>query len=357
MRSIQASRDGLDRITEKFKRTGWTQDNLAGRAECSRPTVIKFLAGQLVDKETFKKICLALDLDWGNIADLDREQTDSIKAADIDKLVVSVKQQIRQYIEDRCGKMRVLDMTYPIGVSQIYTDVNILEKITATKWIKISELQKRVYADTHNFDRLSGGTIEKRVLGEDAVNIQHKLVVLGKPGSGKTTFLKHLAMQCLNSKFQSLRIPIFITLKEYSENKNNLSILDFIKNEFRKLVNEENIDFLLAQGRVLILLDGLDEVKEEEQERVCEQIEIFTRDASKLTQDFAIDREKNYQERGKLQNAIKQIEIELNPKQELGENIQKLRQKEFSVYTRNIKKISDREKKGLHDLVCSIDSN
>ncbi|MBO1350962.1 MAG: hypothetical protein EBE86_027965 [Hormoscilla sp. GUM202] len=51
--------------------------------------------------------------------------------ADIDDLVQEVRQSVKQHIQELCGTMRVLDMTYPIGLNEIYTNVNILEKITA----------------------------------------------------------------------------------------------------------------------------------------------------------------------------------------------------------------------------------
>jgi predicted NACHT family NTPase len=365
-RSIHASEDGRRAAQKKFELTGHTQDYLAGSAGCSRQTLNKFLAGRPIDKEKFKSICAALNVDWGEIADLDQEATSSIQAEDIGNLVVTAKKCIGKYIEARCGKMRVLDMTYPIGLSQIYTDVNILEKITSTQWKTVAELQNRVHSDKQNFNRLYGGEAGQRILGEDAVNVEHKLVVLGKPGSGKTTFLKHLAMQCLHGKFQPLRIPIFITLKEYSEKEHSLSILDFIKKELKKLISEETIELLFAQGRVLILLDGLDEVKEEELERVCEQIERFTSDSSELTQEFLIDKENHYEQRTVLEDSLRKLKTVLEPKLSLGKTISFLRQNKMPKYRRIKIKISNQEK-GLNllqdklkektDEIKSIDQN
>ncbi|HEY9669843.1 MAG TPA: NACHT domain-containing protein, partial [Waterburya sp.] len=44
-----------------------------------------------------------------------------------------------------------------------------------------------------------------------------KLRVLGKPGSGKTTFLQHLAIECNQGKFAANRVPIFITLRDFAD--------------------------------------------------------------------------------------------------------------------------------------------
>ncbi len=122
--------------------------------------------------------------------------------------------------------MRVLDMTQPIGLDDIYTSVNILEKITGRGRFSTEELLQRFSAD--DFDRFSlGGVSKEKIPGLDAVAKYSKLMILGKPGAGKTTFLKHLALSCIKGKFQPKRIPLFITLKEFAEYDNKLPMIDF----------------------------------------------------------------------------------------------------------------------------------
>jgi len=40
--------------------------------------------------------------------------------------------------------------------------------------------------------------------------------LMSKPGSGKTTFLQHIAMQCNQGELLPERIPIFIRLKNFA---------------------------------------------------------------------------------------------------------------------------------------------
>jgi len=51
----------------------------------------------------------------------------------IDALVQELRQLVQPDIQERCGTMRVLDMTQPIALGDIYTSVNILEKITGRR--------------------------------------------------------------------------------------------------------------------------------------------------------------------------------------------------------------------------------
>ncbi|WP_200929824.1 hypothetical protein [Nostoc piscinale] len=110
----------------------------------------------------------------------------------IDALVQEIRQQIKPYIKEKCGTMRVLDMPKPIeltGKQGIYTNVNILEAITGRRRLKVAELMQS--CDHDNFERLGlSGVKQKRVSGLEVVQRYSKLMVLGKPGAGKTTFFK-----------------------------------------------------------------------------------------------------------------------------------------------------------------------
>jgi hypothetical protein len=53
--------------------------------------------------------------------------------------------------------MRVLDMEQPIGLGDIYTSVNILERITGRRGLDISELMQN--ADPEQFDRFCLGKV------------------------------------------------------------------------------------------------------------------------------------------------------------------------------------------------------
>ena len=101
-------------------------------------------------------------------------------------------------------------------------------------------------------------------------------MVLGKPGVGKTTFLKYLALQCILDEFRNNKIPLFITLKDYAEAENQPSLLIYISQLFQRYnVADEQVLDLLKHGRAIILLDGLDEVKEEHSSHVLQQIHNF----------------------------------------------------------------------------------
>jgi len=89
------------------------------------------------------------------------------------------------------------------------------------------------------------------------------------------TFLKYLAMQCIEGNFQANRIPVFITLKDFAEIKETPDLFTYI-NQLIELPTLDNLREILQQGQILVLLDGLDEVREEDTKRVLRQILEFS---------------------------------------------------------------------------------
>jgi DNA-binding Xre family transcriptional regulator len=288
--TIKATPQGLSKARKAILRMGYgSKANFAQSIGLGRTTVTKFFQRKPLEYDSFTKICDHLKLKWQDIvepSDLDetadnqpQEQAfeEQNLSTDIDVLVQDIREKIRDTIKKRCGTMRVLDMTQPIGLNDIYTDVNILEKITGRRRIDLPELVQRFDPDSEDFNRYEMGQVaEKRVPGIKAVNRYSKLMILGKPGAGKTTFLKYLAIQCIDGDFQANRVPIFITLKQFAEDDKQENIMNFVSSFIAEQgVTPEEIYQALIYGRLLFLFDGLDEVKEEDSERVIRQIGEF----------------------------------------------------------------------------------
>ncbi|MBW4528783.1 MAG: NACHT domain-containing protein [Phormidium tanganyikae FI6-MK23] len=288
-RGIRASIAGIESAKKALKLKGWTQEYLAGASQCSRQTLNRFLKGIAIEPRIFQAICTELELRWNNIAELEEGSEPVKQTLDIDALVQKVRKQISEDIQKRCGTMRVLDMEQPITIDSIYTTVNILEKVSSYQRISVENLLDG--CDLTNFDRLSLGRVrQERIPGVEAVQRHDKLLILGKPGAGKTTFLKWLTLQCKEGELFPDRVPMFVTLKEFAEASGQPTLLEFVGRQFEECGIETALDMvkhLLRSGRGFVFLDGLDEVRVEDSDRVLNTIrrtsELFERNQFVMT--------------------------------------------------------------------------
>lgn len=281
-RSLRASFPGIQQAKSAFARKGWTQENLAGEVGLkTRQSVWRFFTGQPVERQIFQELCSTLDLDWREIAiDPPAEfpepgEVTNDPVADIDTLVKQVKLQRQSKIQDQCGTLQLLNINRPVNIDHLYINVNILEEIPSQQWLELADLQRFT---SQACDRSSLGAVSQtQMAGVKAVEIYSKLRVLGKPGTGKTTFLQHLAIRCNQSSFAANRVPTFVSLRDFADESRaagEVNLLSYIFEDFRTsgISDLSVLETLLQEGRVLLLLDGLDEVLAQDCRAVVNEI-------------------------------------------------------------------------------------
>ena len=98
------------------------------------------------------------------------------------------------------------------------------------------------------------------------------LIVLGEPGSGKSTLLKFIALTLATNQGKTLglegRLPVLLPLAAYANQlvERDMSLDDFMAYFCQQQTGIRQLDIelkqALRQGSVLLLLDGLDEVRD-----------------------------------------------------------------------------------------------
>ncbi|UKO95965.1 NACHT domain-containing protein [Nostoc sp. UHCC 0870] len=97
-----------------------------------------------------------------------------------------------------------------------------------------------------------------------------QMVILGEPGSGKSTLMQYFALDFASNAEHDL-LPILIQIRDLAKYVEN-NILSYLQEIIPKKYNLTDIpngffDYWLKQGKALILLDGLDEIADENKRR------------------------------------------------------------------------------------------
>ncbi|MCF2150770.1 NACHT domain-containing NTPase [Desmonostoc muscorum LEGE 12446] len=281
---LRASPEGIRAAKTALTDKTWSQHKLAAALGITRQPVSKFFAGESVSRSCFVQICQQLGLSWQKVAGLPEDvifevtAKAQLKDADLDILVREVRQKRQDKIQNQCNILQMLDIAQTVQLMEIYTNINVLEEINNLQWREISDWLKDFKSES-NFHQFRTYKREKKLPGLETVLRHPKLMVLGKPGSGKTLFLQYLAIECNKGQFQPYRIATFIRVKEFAEDTkiDEFNLFDYISQEFISCgVENELTKTLLTHGKLLILLDGLDEVPIENAEKIIIEIRRFT---------------------------------------------------------------------------------
>ena len=178
------------------------------------------------------------------------------------------------------GVIRVLGKGDDIALDSVFTDVYILDEITARRRHSVEELMAR---GIHRFS-LNEEPAQRRN-GIGLVNQGENLYIIGKPGAGKTTFLKYVAVRAVQGRLTNPRLPIFVSLHEMATSSPDGELpepLEFIVKQVEECHFPRAhafVEDLLEHGRALILFDGLDEVRQEgdKRRRLIQMLKSFTR--------------------------------------------------------------------------------
>nr|WP_322720891.1 NACHT domain-containing protein [Nostoc sp. ChiQUE02]MDZ8233980.1 NACHT domain-containing protein [Nostoc sp. ChiQUE02] len=239
-------------------------------------------------------------------------------ATDIDTLVKELRELCCQKIDELYSKIKLLD-TNNVNFDKLYVNTWMLDKPLSKDYKDINQLAEDSVQDadlkkleqetddfffnfrrsfswfsdrtktehTIGFERYQSPPKQlsteaksnqvRKLRGIDFAQEDRFLMVLGKPGTGKTLFLRDLAIACCKRKrnFLCTHIPILIELREYS-NAGQFNLLDIIRDEFEEEYRNR-IEEILYKGRFLILLDGLDEVPENSRQDIQKCIGRFSK--------------------------------------------------------------------------------
>lgn len=195
-------------------------------------------------------------------------------------LVEEVRSRLQGDIERLHGTMPLWGVDHWVPLGELFVDVNILEEVSSNRRSELDDLWQDFSQNPgyRGLDRIGLGKEQQRVSGLEVLTKNNNLMVVGKPGSGKTIYLQRVVTECNAGKLQAYRIPALIMLRNFVEDGREMgySVERYLERYWR--LSDVETKLVLDEGRSLVLLDGVDEVTGEDGKAIAKQIKRFARD-------------------------------------------------------------------------------
>jgi hypothetical protein len=185
----------------------------------------------------------------------------------------------RDHFEARHGQVKVLGMAQPTPLRELYTAAQIIA--CGYLYLDSDEAMERCFRERAR--NVVGGQEREHREGISVANEFQCLTILGQPGAGKSTFLRRIGLEAAlrgeanpfqkQAAYKHDCLPVFLELKHFVPANGLLTAIQ----------TELNIagfpfafaDAVLKEGKFLILLDGLDEVRTDQQDAVIKAVTDF----------------------------------------------------------------------------------
>ena len=159
-----------------------------------------------------------------------------------------------------------------MGLNTLYAAVKFLSD--ADRKYFSTDYMEDLYRQTGN-RRFRVGSDERKD-GLEVANQEQYLMVLGGPGVGKSTFLRKLGLESLKGELTHAQMPVFIELKSFKSAQMSLEQAIVRELEINGFPYADSLaKSMLVEGKLFVLLDGLDEVPSNQVDEVIEQIQDF----------------------------------------------------------------------------------
>jgi NACHT domain len=202
----------------------------------------------------------------------------------------STRRSLERWLSSVEPRVQLLDGMSSLAPALKYENELRVQAIERHKWMKAPHLgQGRLELESNyvepQFRRWPSNDSVDSVTAYDLTSALDRTVVVGNPGAGKTSFASSVCYTVAN-QYQAavvsgrLLTPLMVPLRDIAHDIDEYMIEELLERVSRVHYQigppNEALQYLLVQGRLLVIFDGLDEVQDvSEREAVRDSIELF----------------------------------------------------------------------------------
>ncbi|ATE61837.1 NACHT domain-containing protein [Thauera sinica] len=219
---------------------------------------------------------------------------------------LDVIKQYRLYhfemLKQQVSGIKILGMQNPMDLKNLYYPANvstdIRRRIYTPEWATLDGSISTDYENAAN-EHIGGArystkahrgmnrnrqidNAKTREPGDDYIDKNNRVIILGGPGAGKTTFLKFIALAYSDrdifkrTNLKKTTLPIYIHLPSLAREPD--SVIDFISSPLVSRTDVYAHQFykrLMEKGLCTVLMDSLDEVPTEAKQALIQKVKSF----------------------------------------------------------------------------------
>ena len=218
------------------------------------------------------------------------DAVDRLKASQVTEPQLKVSQDLQQCLAalrkkalKRCEHIKVLDRANVLKTKAIYTEAYFYD-LDDRRRDDYMTVMKELDRDVAEYD-----TQKSFISSLQAVKTNSRLLILGRPGAGKTAFLKNLVLcymdsslnKCVEELGQDLHL-LYLPLRVVAKHIVKYGMITWLVHDIseestNRAAIEDKLRNMFRRGKFLILLDALDETAELFDD-VCNEVEEFLHD-------------------------------------------------------------------------------
>jgi HEAT repeat protein/lambda repressor-like predicted transcriptional regulator len=288
-RGIPATCEGIEKLEARRIEKGWSYDKLTTEAKLSRDTVDRVIARESVEKESIRKIAIALNLqptdivaaeDWNRLPRKSkRKQTSPIATVTESPSTIDIPwREVCRAMLNTQNELTTNPLTRNDGIEferdEIYVPLGLVERPKREKRRDDVSPEKgsQLYEPTEEEIKIVGKyeldavceQLLKQGDGQDQSQGRSIAAIIGEPGAGKSTLQQKIADWVFHNT--EADVPILVSLGAIGNKSLNQYLMeDWLQNAAQELDAappewKQAFGQLLKSGGVWLLLDGADEM-------------------------------------------------------------------------------------------------